>query len=223
MTMIQESVDQHQQWKQLVFERFLEILHAPYGDFQAIGHLAHAINDAESLQQAIDYLSTYPHAKHAIQKHLPLGEVDLQQLHELPQETLGYRYSDHMLRNNLKPITTQPVDSDLNFVTTHMAEVHDIWHIMADADVDMPGEMKLHAFTAAQLRCARFSFAMLAKNLMKATVDDLALAEQLMDALTEGWLMGKRAKPIFGLQWQTLWQVPVKQLQAEWNISPQAL
>jgi ubiquinone biosynthesis protein COQ4 len=218
MTMIQESVEQQQHWKQLVFERFLEILHAPYGDFEAIGNLAHVINEAESLQQAIAFLSTSPQAKYAIQNRLPLGAVDLQQLQELPQETLGDRYSDHMLRNHLKPIVTQPVESDLNYVTTHMAEIHDIWHVMIDADVDMPGEMKLHAFTAAQFRYARFSFAMLAKNLMKAAVDDLELAEEWMNAMTEGWVMGKRAQTLFGVQWQTLWQVPVKELRAEWNI-----
>jgi ubiquinone biosynthesis protein Coq4 len=82
----------------------------------------------------------------------------------------------------------------------------------------MAGETKLQAFVAAQLRASRFSFAMLAKNLLKAAVEDLNLAEQLIDALTEGWRLDKQAQPLFGVQWNSLWNIPLIDLQAEWNI-----
>ena len=39
-----------------------------------------------------------------------------------------------------------------------------------------------------------------------------------MDALTEGWLMAKQAKPLFGIQWNTLWETPLEDVRNSLNI-----
>lgn len=213
---------ENQQWRMDVFERFLEILKAPYGDFQAISNLANAISDADSFEQIIRWLSQHTEAKYAIQHRLHLDAIDLQQLHGLPRNTLGYAYSDHMLRNQLTPVRLQLADSDFNYILVHLSETHDIWHVVINADTTMAGETKLQAFVAAQLRTSRFSLAMLAKNLLKTAVENLDESEQFMDALAEGWLLGKQAQPLFGIRWQTLWSLPLAQLQEQWNILPAA-
>lgn len=218
-----DSVDVHSQWKMLVFERFVQIVKAPYGDFQAIWNLANAVNDEAGLRRTVEFLCVHPSAKEAIQNRLLLGAVDVQQLHSLPAETLGYAYSDHLLRNGLNPIQSRIVEDEYDYLIAHLTEVHDIWHVVINADTSMVGETKLQAFVAAQLRASRFSFAMLAKNLLKTAVEDLDLAEQLMDALTEGWHMGKQAQPLFGVQWNTLWNVPLVELQARWNLLSDAI
>lgn len=218
-----DSAEQHSQWKMQVFERFMQILKAPYGDFQAIWNLANAINDEAGFRRTVELLSAHPLAKNAIQNRLLLGAIDLQQLHALPQETLGYAYSDHLLRNGLTPIQSQVVKDEYDYLIVHLTEVHDIWHVVINADISMAGETKLQAFVAAQLRASRFSFAMLAKNLLKTAVEDLDLAEQLMDALTEGWRIGKQAQPLFGVQWNTLWDMPLIDLQAKWNVLPSTI
>ena len=46
-----DLVSQHTPWKLLVYERFIEILKAPYGDFQAIWNLANAISNEEELRR----------------------------------------------------------------------------------------------------------------------------------------------------------------------------
>ena len=216
-------VDSHQQWKTQVYERFMQLTKAPYADFQAIWNLANAINDEEGFRRSVEWLSLHPSANYAIQNRLLLGAIDLETLHALPPDTLGYAYSDHMLRNGLTPLQSQMVESDYDYVMVHLAEVHDIWHIVTNADVNLVGETKLQAFVAAQLHASRFSFAMLAKNLLKTAVEDLDLAEQLMDALTEGWRLGKQAHLLFGVQWNTLWNAPLSQLQAQWNVLPNAM
>jgi ubiquinone biosynthesis protein COQ4 len=218
-----DSVGQHFQWKMLAFERFMQIVKAPYGDFQAIWNLANALHDEEGFKRTVEFLSLHPSARAAIQNRLLLGAIDLQQLHSLPAETLGYTYSDHLLRNSLNPIQSQMVENDYDYLIAHLAEVHDIWHVVINSDTSMTGETKLQAFVAAQLRASRFSFAMLAKNLLKAAVEDLDLAEQLMDALAEGWSMGKQAHPLFGVQWNTLWDIPLVKLQAKWNLLPNTI
>ena len=201
----------------LVFERFMEILKTPYGNFQAIWNLVDAINDAESLKQIVELLSRYPTAKYAFDKRLVLGTIDLQQLHSLPKEP-GYAYAEHMLSNSLKPLQTQEIEHNYDYLMVHLTKTHDIWHIIINPDISMAGEIQLQAFVAVQLQSSGFSLAMLAKSLLKTAVEDLDLAEQRIDALTKGWLMSKQAKPLFGIQWNTLWEKPLAQLQTQWNI-----
>lgn len=208
----------NQQWKILIFERFMEILKAPYGDFSAIGNLANAINDGQSLNQIVELLSRHSQAKYAFQHRLQLGTINLQQLHSLSKDTLGYAYAEHMLSNGLEPIPTRVVNNDYDYLIVHLTETHDIWHVVINADTTMAGEIKLHAFVAAQLQMSRFYLAMLAKNLLKTAVEDLDLAPMHMDAMTQGWLMGKQAQPLFGIAWNRLWAIPLSQLQAQWNI-----
>jgi ubiquinone biosynthesis protein COQ4 len=208
----------NQQWKMQVYDRFLEILKAPYGDFQAIGNLANSINDIESIQETVELLSQHPTAKYAFQNRLFLEAYDLEQLQTLNENTLGYMYSNHMKSNNLKPIKLPLIDNDDMYLMFHLTETHDIWHVVTGSDTSMAGETKLQSFVAAQLQTSRFSFAMLAKNLLKTAVEDLELAQLLMDSLATGWVMGKQAQPLFGIQWNKLWDMPLTQLQLQLNI-----
>ncbi|MEO1067556.1 MAG: Coq4 family protein [Cyanobacteria bacterium J06638_6] len=215
---IGDSSNPDLRWQAQVYERFAEILQAPYGDFQAIWNLANATNDAVGSKRTLDLLVSHPSARQAIQNRWRLGAIDLQQLHALPPETLGYSYADHLLCNGLTPIQRQATEDDYDYLTAHLTEVHDIWHVVINADTTMVGETKLQAFVAAQLRTSRFSFAMLAKNILKTAVEDLTLAEPLLDALAEGWSLGKQAHPFFGVQWQTLWQMPLLDLRRNLNV-----
>jgi ubiquinone biosynthesis protein Coq4 len=207
-----------QQWENQLLERFMEIVKAPYGDFAAIGNLSRATSDTESLQQIIESLSRHPQAKSAIQERFQLGKIDLLQLHRLPTDTLGYAYAAHMLDNGLKPLQIPSAEDDYTYLGLHMTEIHDIWHVVTGADTSIEGEIQLHAFTAAQLHFARFYLTMLARSLLKTAIDAIEQADQHMDALTRGWMMGKQAHPLFGIRWNTLWEMPLEHLRAELNI-----
>lgn len=211
-------MDKNQLWKMQVYESFLEILKAPYGDFQAIGNFANAINDTESLKETVDLLSQHSTAKYAFQNRLLLKADDLDQLQTLNENTLGYMYSNHMKSNNLISIKLPIIDNDYMYLMFHLTETHDIWHVVTGSDTSMAGETRLQSFVAAQLQTSRFSFAMLAKNLLKTAIEDLELAQLLMDSLATGWVMGKQAQPLFGIQWDKFWEMPLTQLQLQLNI-----
>ncbi|WP_265278210.1 hypothetical protein [Nostoc sp. KVJ3] len=42
---------------------------------------------------------------------------------------------------------------------------------------------------------------------------EVELCEQIMDGLTQGWMMGKRAKPLFGIEWNRLWETRLEDVQ----------
>lgn len=204
-----------------ILESFVDIVKAPYGDFVCIEKLARALNDTTTLQKIVAFLRLTPEGKQAFIDLPVLGAVDLQQLHQLPKPSLGYEYADHMLRNGLTPLPVREVENDPGaFVSRHLGETHDIWHVVTGCNTDKPGEVQLQAFCVAQLTSDRFFLALLAKNLLKTAMYEVELCDQIMDGLTQGWLMGKRAKPLFGVQWNRLWKTPLEDLKASFNISP---
>lgn len=209
-----------QQWETQALESFMEIVKAPYGDFGNIGRLANSLNDTYSFQLMVEFLSRTSQGKQAFQERPLLGQVDLQQLHQLPENTLGYIYADRMLRNGLAPLQPSELpNDDHSFLSYHITETHDLWHVVTGCDIQMAGEIELEAFYVAQLGASRFWLALLSKNLLKAAVQDIELSGQYMDASAQGWMRGKQAKPLFGIKWNTLWEVPLEQLCAQLNLN----
>ena len=202
-----------------ILESFLQLVKTPYGNFVDIGRLSHFINDLATNQNIIEFLSLSPTGKQAFVDKPLLGEIDLQQLHQLPNHTLGYMYADHMIRNRLNPLPINIVASDpMNFLSIHIAETHDIWHVVTGCDTDKAGEVKLEAFYTAQITPDRLFLALLAKNLLKTAMYEVEISNQIIDGLMQGWMIGKKAKPLFGIQWNKLWETPLAEIQASLNI-----
>ncbi|HEY9862856.1 MAG TPA: Coq4 family protein [Candidatus Obscuribacterales bacterium] len=202
-----------------IFDGFLAIVKAPYGDFSGIGKLSKELNDDSTLEQIVNFLRQTPQGEWAFKERPLLGNIDLEQLHELPKNTLGYIYSDRMIKNNLKPVPVEKIgDHDFSYLGVHIGETHDIWHIITGSDTDKPGEVKLQAFCVAQLNHDRLFLSLLSKNLLKTAIEEMELCESIMDALAKGWTMGKKAKPLFGIQWNSLWEKPLEDIRVSLDI-----
>lgn len=183
-----------------------------------VGRLAKASSDAYSFQLMVEFLSRYPQAKLAFQERPRLGKVDLQQLHQLPKNTLGYAFADHMIKNNLTFLQPGEVNNDYTYLAAHITETHDIWHVVTGSDINITGEIRIEAFSVAQLYASRFWIALLAKNLLKVALFNIERSGEYMDAIAQGWVMGIQAKPLFGIQWDTLWETPLEDVRSSLNI-----
>ena len=188
------------------------------GDFGAIEHLAVASSDPESLDLTIERLSNHPQAKKAFVSRTPLGPIDLVKLQQLPANTLGHCYATHMLGNHLKPLQSPPAQTERQFLGSHITETHDLWHTVTGSKTDIYGEIQLEAFYVAQLEVSKFWLALLTKNLLKSLLYDLDAATSYMEAITKGWTMGKAARPLFGLDWDALWETSIDEVRASLNI-----
>lgn len=215
--MTQASIDR--QWEESVLSSFLDMVRAPDGDFPTLDRLIRTVSDRESLQLTIDLLSRHPQGKAAFENRLLLGDLDLVQLKHLPADTLGSVYAEHMLGNGLKPLQAQAVENDFHFLTAHITETHDIWHVVTGCNTNILGEIQLEAFYVAQLEFSRFWLSLLAKNLLKAVVYDIEVSTNYLDAIAKGWIMGKQAKPLFGIAWNTLWETPLTEIRNSLNIA----
>jgi ubiquinone biosynthesis protein Coq4 len=215
---MQTLTDAQKQWQDEAFESVLNMAKARDGDFDAIARLSSTLNDADSLKIMVEFQSRHEQGRRAFLERPRLVDVDLQQLISLPQNTLGYVYADHMISNGLTPLQASQIDSDYQFFAAHITETHDLWHVVTGCDTNIIGEIQLEAFYVAQLYASRFWLALLAKNLLKAVVYDIETASKYMDAIQYGWTMAQKAKPLFGIRWNTLWSNPLEDVRANLNI-----
>lgn len=199
--------------------RLMKLIEAPYGDLVQIDHLSRVVNTASTLQPVADYLAQTEAGRRALSEQPRLGIVNLEELIQLPTHTLGYAYADFMLQRGLKPpVILIDHPHPLVFLSVHMGEIHDIWHVVTGCDTSLLGEMKLQAFSAAQLRVSGFWVFLLAKNLIKTAIEDVQSFEARMDAVVEGWLLGKQANLLFGIDWKTQWEMPLETLRSQLGI-----
>jgi ubiquinone biosynthesis protein COQ4 len=207
-------------WKNLkIGYHFMQLVMAPYGDFAKIGKLSALITTSQNYEQILIHLNSYPECKSALQERYLLGEVDLHKLYSLPENTLGYCYASHMLKNYFNPpLANQAVD-EFSYISAHLGETHDIWHVVTGCDTTKAGEIKLEAFYTAQINPSALFLALLSKNLLKTAIEDVNLCSEHMDALTQGWLLGKQAKPLFGIKWDTLWNTPLTEIRTQLKLN----
>jgi ubiquinone biosynthesis protein Coq4 len=209
----------NQQWEESVLSSFLDMVRAPDGDFPTLDRLIRAVSDRDSFELMVELLSRHPQGKAAFANRPRLGDLDLVQLQNLPENTLGHAYVNHLLNNGLKPLQAPAVESNFHFLSAHITETHDIWHVVTGCNTDILGEIQLEAFYVAQLEVSRFWLSLLAKNLLKAVVYDIKLSTNYMDAIAQGWVMGKQAKPLFGIPWNTLWETSLSEIRDSLNIA----
>ncbi|MEM9506929.1 MAG: Coq4 family protein [Cyanobacteria bacterium P01_E01_bin.35] len=211
--------DPQANWDELALTTFLEMVRARDGDLAVVAKLAQVLGDLDSMKSMKTFLKQHPEGEKAFQEYPRLGKIDLKQLHRLPNSSLGYIYSNHMLQRGFTPTQPKQVTNDYEFIGAHVSETHDIWHIVTGCDTDIIGEIRLEAFYVKQLRFSRFWLSLLVKNLLKTTIYQIENSEKYLDTITEGWLMAGKAKPLFGIQWNQLWHLPLEDIRASLNIN----
>ena len=151
----------------------------------------------------------------------PRLRVDLGELSRLSAGTLGSVFADHLRKNDLDPasIPTLPADTDVAFVRAHLYETHDVWHAVTGFGADPAGELGLQAFYAAQTP-GNLPLLLLAVGLLNTGLFSTADRERRMEAISRGWIMGRRARPLFGMQWDRLWARPVAEVRASLGVEP---
>ncbi|WP_107667422.1 Coq4 family protein [Cyanothece sp. BG0011] len=215
-----ETENNKQQWEELALKTFLEMLRAKDGDLEVVAKLSEVFSDLDSLKPMATFLKEHSAGKQAFKEYPCLGNIDLNELNKLPKNSLGYCYSNHLKERGLTPLNLEqiPITNDYEFILVHIRDTHDIWHVVTGFDTDIIGEIQLEAFYVKQLRFSRFWLSLLAKNLLKTTLYNIENSEKYLNAITEGWIMGSNASPLFGIQWNQLWHLPLEDIRTSLNI-----
>lgn len=103
------------------------------------------------------------------------------------------------------------VQDELDFLNSHIIAVHDLWHIALGFESNLLGEIKLSAFTMAQIRSPMHTgFVLVA--LMAGFFKKGEYLSQIMDSITEGWRLGNQCQSLMVLEWENWLDKPVEAL-----------
>jgi ubiquinone biosynthesis protein Coq4 len=149
----------------------------------------------------------------------PRLRVDLDELSKLPAGTLGRAFADHMRANGLDPaaLPRLPSNTDIEFIRAHLYETHDVWHAVTGFATDVAGELGLQAFYAAQAP-GGLPLILISMGLLNTAFYAMNDRRRRLDAIAQGWAMGRRARPLFGTRWDEVWTRPIADVRASLGV-----
>lgn len=183
-----------------------------------------ALRTPEAVQPMVDWFRRDPTGARALDER-PRLDLDIERLGRLPKGTLGRVYADHMKQHGFDPKDFPNLGSDnpIDFVSAHLYDTHDIWHVVAGFGTDVAGELGLQAFYLAQFP-AKLGVTLLAAGMLN-TLGPLGFEDRdhRMREVVRGWMLGRTSRQLFGVRWDELWGVPVGEVRARLGIDPEAV
>jgi ubiquinone biosynthesis protein COQ4 len=177
-------------------------------------------SDDAKRAEIVEMVRSDPAAADALRDKPRTGKIDLGELRKLPEGSLGRVFAEHMIENKLDPgaLPSLGASDDLEYLRAHLYETHDIWHVVTGFGTDVPGELGLQAFYLAQFP-GGLPVALLAAGFVNTVMYEFDQRDARMRAIVRGWLLGKRAKPFFGVRWAEWWSLPLSEVRAKLGVA----
>lgn len=193
------------------------------GRLDEVFALADGLRAPDSLREMLHTVSQDAVGAAALRDR-PHVHIDLAALRALPLGTFGRTFAEHMIANNLDPaaIPTLPSENEMDYVLAHLYETHDIWHVVTGFSTEVPGELGLQAFYQAQLP-GKLPAAILAAGFVNTLVKNFGERDARMQEVVRGFVLGRRARPLFGVRWDDLWSTPLAEVRRKLDIDLGAL
>jgi ubiquinone biosynthesis protein Coq4 len=164
-------------------------------------------------------LARDPRTADRLQVQRPCEPIDLAALARMPKGTLGRVVADHLGPRGLNPnLVDIPTDTPELLLLHNLYATHDLWHVLTGWGNDLDGETGLAGFYAAQLGAAPFFAMGFALLIMNSVFFQPTTLRSRIEAWNAGWQAGLVAEPLFGLDWPSLWSVPIAELRARLRI-----
>jgi ubiquinone biosynthesis protein Coq4 len=169
-------------------------------------------------EEIADVLRCDSRTASALLSRRPCDSIDLEALGRMRPRTLGRVFAEHCRTRDLNPnLGYIPPDGETGWILHHLVFTHDVWHVVSGWGNDEIGEYGLGGFYLAQLAGAPFFGYLLAIATLSTVLRRRSLSD-FMDAVVMGYGMGKRAEPLFGVDWSPLWEMPLEDVRARFGI-----
>jgi ubiquinone biosynthesis protein COQ4 len=194
-----------------------------FGDnsLETVGELTYGLLATPAYNLLAQHLNQDPACAALIRDRYIPPAHDLETLLTLPPDSLGYIYAAEMKRKGFDPNlhAGMTAKSDAEYVELRLSQTHDLWHIITGFDTDLIDEIGLQAFHLPQFPYPLATM-LVATSLISTTLKEPEMLPKLLDAIAQGFQMGKTAKPLFAQKWEEGWAKPLSRWQAELNIQP---
>ena len=187
---------------------FVRLVRDPLCDLSPVFKLVDGINEPEYIRHIEGWL--LDHGVQALTTRPRLGAVDLAALEAMAPNTLGFAFAEFIRANGLEvdALPVLPNENPGGYINAHLYETHDIWHVVTGFEPDVAGELGLQAFYLAQFP-AKLPLVLLPAALLNTILYAYPDARRRMNGIVRGWLLGRRAKQLFGVDWKIRWTEPL--------------
>ena len=194
-----------------------------FGDnsLETVGKLTYGLLETPAYDLVARHLNQDPACAALIRDRYIPPAHDLEALLTLPPDSLGYIYAAEMKRKGFDPNlhAGMTAKSDAEYVELRLSQTHDLWHIITGFDTYVVGEIGLQAFHLPQFSYPLATM-LVANSLISTTLKEPEMLPKLLEAIAQGFQMGKTAKPLFAQKWEEGWEKPLAQWQEKLNIQP---
>jgi ubiquinone biosynthesis protein COQ4 len=173
----------------------------------------------ESKEKILKYYSQSDYAAQAIKNKTRL-KIEVNELKFLPPESLGFNLYKHIasLGDHYSELSSLPAQTDYDYIAAHLYESHDVWHAVLGLDTSIDDEVNLQAFLAAQSPGYLFnSFCIL--HLIGVLFSRPLHFKVRCRALYQFHQSGKKAKHLFGVDWNKFMSKDVNLVRVQFGIS----
>jgi ubiquinone biosynthesis protein COQ4 len=199
-------------------------------DFRASVPFAHLFmehGESDAMQGYDDLALNHPLADQMLKDRYLSPRPDLEFLAGLPEGSLGKAYERYYTENKLEPDLLREsafIDAhkkrgeDVGYLAERGFQLHDLFHVLTGFDTSPLGEVRVVSFTVAQVP-APYPAMIIATRPLQAALYRPAILPFLMDAITEGWSLGRKAKSLMPVHWEEYWESPLSEIQAEYDLA----
>lgn len=173
----------------------------------------------ESKEKILRYYSRSDYATQAIKNKIRF-KIKVNELKNLPPESLGFSLYKHIasLGDYYSELSSLPAQTDYDYIAAHLYESHDVWHAVLGLDTSIDDEVNLQAFLAAQSPGYLFNlFCIL--HLIGVLFSRPFQFKARCRELDQFHQSGKKAKHLFGVNWNKFMSKDLNSVRAEFGIS----
>jgi len=178
-------------------------------------------NGDEAALEGFDSLAlSNPVAEEMLKERYLSPVPDLEYLGTLAEGSLGREFARYLEDNDLDANLLRESafieahsarGEDVGYMAERGFQLHDIFHVLTGFDTTPLGEVRVVSFTVAQIP-APYPAMIIATRPLQMVLYRPELLPWVMDAITEGWALGRRAKPLIGVHWEEYWDHPLSDL-----------
>ena len=143
--------------------------------------------------------------------------IDLEELSQLPEGTLGYEYAQHMKQNNIQPLQISPdlkEEADRSPFALRYTVTHDIFHVLLGFDTSYAGEMGVFGFTVGQNYSKMLKIVEIPILLLFCVIRPFQI-KKIWSCDRTGKSLGKQAKNLLTYRFESNWARPIDDVRAE--------
>ncbi|MEO2167355.1 MAG: Coq4 family protein [bacterium] len=182
----------------------------------------------EAALQSFDALALGdPQADAMLKSRYLSPSPDVEELSSLPGGTLGREFARYLVDNELDANLLRESafigahrarGEDVGYLAERGFQLHDLFHVLTGYDTTPLGEVRVVSFTVAQIP-APYPAMIIATRPLQMVLYRPELLPPVMDAISEGWSLGRRAKPLMGVHWEEYWERPLSDLRQAYDLA----